>query len=224
MASSTTSSVAPAPTFLQTWEKTIKQEYIDIMGEMEDTPHGQRAKYLNWNHYFSMIFNDKPEGQAMLEKYLEKAKALLQDVVKIAPGKAGQNKTVPDVLPAAPVPDDGGDAEPCKLHVNLWHLPFQASGSTCKLQALALAGPGWFGAGASGALATRAHTNMQDAFPGSLGHLGGSSWTPRAWMFKTMFPGARAAHDGSHIADCVAPSGSARHKLSARTKHPVGEG
>ena len=127
MASSTASGTSDPPSFLQTWEGKLKQEYIDTMAEMEDTPNGTRAKYLNWNHYFGCIFNDKPDGQAKLAEYLDKMKNLMGDVVKISPGPA-HNDAVPEKLPAAPVADDSGEAEPKKFRLNLWHLPFHATG------------------------------------------------------------------------------------------------
>ena len=113
--------------FLQKWEQQLKVEYVDIMGEMEDTPQGQRVKYLNWNHFFSCLFNEKPDGQAKLAEYLDKVKALLRDVLRVAPGP-GNNKEVPEKLPDAPQSDDSGEGEPQKFRLNLWHLPFHAAG------------------------------------------------------------------------------------------------
>jgi hypothetical protein len=51
---------------MQHWEKSLRSEYQAILGEMQDTPTGPQAKYLNWNHYFSSLFPDTPAGQESL--------------------------------------------------------------------------------------------------------------------------------------------------------------
>ncbi len=112
--------------FMEYWEGHLRSEYIQIMAEMEDTPTGPQAKYLNWNHYFACMFPATPVGKAALEQYIEGMQNLCKQVLDVAPGtRAGRE--VPSTLPAGPAADDV-EAEPVKLNLNLWHLPLHQTG------------------------------------------------------------------------------------------------
>lgn len=53
--------------FIQHWEKALRSEYQAILGEMQDTPTGPQAKYINWNHYFASLFPGTPAGHQALQ-------------------------------------------------------------------------------------------------------------------------------------------------------------
>ena len=65
--------------YLEYWGKHLREEYVNVMAEVEESPQGNRAKYVNWNHYFRMLFPDTSDGKAALTAYHTKMMNLYKD-------------------------------------------------------------------------------------------------------------------------------------------------
>ena len=64
-------------------EKCLRDKYVNIMAEVEQTPQGNRAKYMNWNHFFSTLFPDAPEGKVELSSYYTKMMTLYKECTAV---------------------------------------------------------------------------------------------------------------------------------------------
>ncbi len=105
--------------YLKECEVTLSKFFHEQLQVMEETPEGDQAKFLNFNHLFESHFGENPTGQAAMDNFTRALQQLYNAVVAIAPAKH-----IPTAcLPAGP----GGDAEDsAKFNVNLWKLPFSS--------------------------------------------------------------------------------------------------